>query len=62
MLIERGVEPFAGSLALPGGFVRSDESVTDDAYRELREETGLTARMMPAVHLEQLATFGATGR
>lgn len=57
LLIERGVEPFAGRLALPGGFVGPDESVEAAAARELQEETGLAA---PALHA--LPVFSAPGR
>lgn len=57
MLIERGLEPFAGRWALPGGFVQSGESLAAAALRELREETGLID-----LFLEQLYTFGDPGR
>jgi 8-oxo-dGTP diphosphatase len=57
LLIQRGLEPFKGRWALPGGFVRVEETVDEAARRELTEETGLTD-----VFLEQLYTFGAIGR
>jgi len=57
MLIERDVEPFEGQWAIPGGFVRSDETLVAAATRELAEETGITD-----VFLEQLYTFGDPGR
>jgi 8-oxo-dGTP diphosphatase len=59
LVIRRGEEPFAGQLALPGGFVREAESLDRAASRELAEETGLAD--LP-VHLEQLATYGAVDR
>jgi 8-oxo-dGTP diphosphatase len=57
LLIQRGIPPFKGKWALPGGFVRVDETVDDAARRELLEETGLQN-----VFLEQLYTFGAVKR
>jgi 8-oxo-dGTP diphosphatase len=57
LLIERGLPPFKGMWALPGGFVREDESVEEAARRELKEETGLEN-----VYLEQLYTFGEPKR
>src|SRR5204862_1643220 len=53
LLIERALEPFKGKWALPGGFVRVDETVDEAARRELAEEAGLKD-----VFLEQLYTFG----
>lgn len=59
LLITRGEEPFRGDLALPGGFVRADESIDDAASRELLEETGLA---LFDGHIEQLATYGSPDR
>jgi len=56
-LIERGVEPFAGAWALPGGFKRPDETLTEAASRELGEETGVSSE-----GLRQFGAFGDPGR
>ncbi len=57
LLIERDGEPFAGKWALPGGFVRLDETLDDAARRELAEEAGVER-----VYLEQLCSFGDLDR
>ena len=57
LLIQRKHWPFAGSWALPGGFVEIDERIEDAAARELFEETAVEG-----VYLEQLYTFGDPGR
>ena len=59
LLIRRDLPPFEDRWALPGGFVRMDESLDEAARRELREETGLT---LSDVYLEQLYTFGNVRR
>lgn len=41
LLIQRGEDPFKGLWALPGGFLREDETVEEAAKRELEEETGV---------------------
>ncbi len=41
LLIERGIEPFKGHWAFPGGFLNMDETALMGAKRELYEETGL---------------------
>jgi 8-oxo-dGTP diphosphatase len=60
LLVERGQEPYAGRWALPGGFVRPDESAESAARRELGEETGLTD--VSGLHLEQLRTYSEPDR
>ena len=57
LLIKRGIAPFAGRWALPGGFVRVDETLDEAARRELAEEAGLQN-----VFLEQLYSFGSVDR
>lgn len=57
LLIRRGLEPFAGSWALPGGFIKMDETLEVSARRELEEETGVRD-----LYLEQLGTYGDPGR
>lgn len=59
LLIRRGIPPYQGRWALPGGFVRPDEDLETTARRELAEETGLSAER---IHLEQVATYGAPDR
>lgn len=57
LLIERGLEPYKGKWALPGGFLRMDEDAEQGALRELKEETGLEA-----AYIKQFHTFTAPNR
>lgn len=57
LLVQRGGHPFRGYWALPGGFARADETLTESAQRELTEETTTSV-----AHSEQLGTYGDPGR
>lgn len=57
LLIERGIAPYKGAWALPGGFLNMDETVEECARRELKEETNIKD-----VYLEQFHTFSAVDR
>lgn len=60
LLIERGIEPFGGSWALPGGFLNNaGEGIFEAALRELHEEAGLDGTRL---HIEQLGAYGAPER
>lgn len=57
MLVRRVDAPYSGYWSLPGGFIKSGESLEDAALRVLSEKTGVEN-----VYLEQLYTFGAPDR
>ncbi|MFD0484154.1 NUDIX domain-containing protein [Kineococcus sp. GCM10028916] len=56
-LVRRTRAPFADQWALPGGWVRTTESLSDAGRRTLAETTGLRPS-----YLEQLYTFGQPDR
>jgi len=53
LLVKRKFEPFKDMWAIPGGFVKIDESLENAAKRKLEEETGVKN-----IYLEQLYTYG----
>lgn len=57
LLIKRGEHPFKDMYALPGGFVRKQETIDEAAYRELKEETSIECTF-----LQQLKTFSTPNR
>ena len=57
LLIQRGIEPYKGKWAFPGGFMRIDETAEESARRELMEETGLSS-----ASVEQFYTFSDVNR
>ena len=52
LLIRRASSPYAGSWALPGGFVEMGETIDAAAVRELAEETGIAD-----ILLEQMGSY-----
>src|SRR4029079_1242599 len=58
LLVQRGVDPFAGMWAIPGGFKRPDETLDEAARRELHEETGVDGSAL----LRQFGAYGDPGR
>jgi 8-oxo-dGTP diphosphatase len=58
LLVRRGVAPYEGRWAIPGGFKRPDETLDGAARRELVEETGIDAARV----LTQLGAYGDPGR
>jgi 8-oxo-dGTP diphosphatase len=59
LLVERSAEPFAGALALPGGWIHVDEDADLEAAarRVLRDKTGVDTP-----YLEQVQTIGNATR
>lgn len=53
LLIKRNIEPCYGEWALPGGFIKLDESIEDASKRVLKERTGVKD-----LYMEQLGAFG----
>ena len=58
LLVRRGVAPYEGAWAVPGGFKRPDETLDEAAARELAEETGVDG----AAVLSQFGAYGDPGR
>lgn len=58
LLVKRKYAPGSGKWAIPGGFIRENESLEQAAMRELKEETGLAKD----AYFEQLYTFGEVDR
>jgi 8-oxo-dGTP diphosphatase len=58
LLVRRGVRPFEGMWAIPGGFKRPTETLDEAAKRELAAETGVDS----ATLLTQFGAYGDPGR
>lgn len=62
VLIKRGKPPRAGSWSLPGGAQKLGETVNAAALREIREETGLVAKIGGLVDVVDSITPAPDGR
>lgn len=49
LLVKRKKDPYKGMWCLPSGFAETGESIEDAALRELKEETGITGRIIDFV-------------
>ena len=58
LLVRRGVAPFEGMWAIPGGFKRPTETLDEAAKRELAQETGVDSASL----LAQFGAYGDPGR
>jgi 8-oxo-dGTP diphosphatase len=58
LLVRRGVPPFEGMWAIPGGFKRPTETLDAAAKRELAQETGVQIASV----LTQFGAYGDPGR
>ena len=57
LLIERGLDPYKGCWAFPGGFLNMNETAEQGALRELMEETSLKLR-----YIKQVGAFSDINR
>ena len=51
LLIRRGSEPLLGQWSIPGGTLELGESLENGVIRELKEETGLTVRIVEMIEV-----------
>ena len=57
LMVKRGTHPFKDYWALPGGFMRENESIEECAYREIVEETNISP-----ISMKHIGVFSEVGR
>ena len=62
LLVERARAPFRGLWSLPGGSIEPGESASEAALRELKEESGTTAKIEGVLENVELAVTDDDGR
>jgi 8-oxo-dGTP diphosphatase len=51
LLIRRGSEPLKGEWSIPGGMLELGEKIAEGIARELKEETGITVRVLELIEV-----------
>jgi len=59
LLIRRGSEPLLGQWSIPGGTLELGETLIEGTERELREETGLTVKILDMIEVFERINFGS---
>ncbi len=59
LLIRRGSEPLLGQWSIPGGTLELGETLIEGTERELREETGLTVKVLEMIEVFERINFGS---
>lgn len=62
LLVQRKIDPYRGSWALPGGFLHEDETLEECALRELREETSFIPDFLDQFHVYSAVHRDPRGR